>query len=72
MKATIEFDLLNEREDFETFMAGQRLHTAVYEFSMYLRNIEKHQDPQTWPGLDAIREEFYKILDNNGANDTVF
>ena len=73
MKATFEFDLLEEREEYQIYAQAHRLHSAMWDFSQeVLRRLDKYgyfenreMTDEEAKIVEYIREEFYRILRDN-------
>ena len=71
MKITIEFNLENERQDFEYASRGVALYSALQDMNELLRNKCKYgplsEDQQKF--ADELRHEFLQILEDRGVSD---
>lgn len=68
MKATFTFNLPEEQGEYNVFLQANNMHSAIFEFSNFLRARWKHHEPPTEsPGqeYDEIREAFITILNEN-------
>lgn len=73
-KATLEFNLPEEREEYELTVKAGALCSFIFEFSQYLRSQYKYNDTLTEEQhelLEKIREEFYRIMSEYDVHDTV-
>ena len=76
MKATIEFDLLEEREDFERMSKANQLCCVIWDFQQYLRKLYRRDDERlSKMSADHLIEEMYgedgkwwACLDEHGIN----
>lgn len=71
MKATLEFNLPEEREEFDTCNMASSMHCALHELREYLHRKYKHQEPENESRRaehDEIVKEFWDILDSNGID----
>ena len=58
-KATLSFNIPEEREEFEAAVHGGEYKDVIYQIDMRLRNMEKYEDKETITIEDArsmIRE----------------
>jgi hypothetical protein len=65
MKAILEFDLPQDKVEFEAATDAFNLVMAVSAFMHYLRLLEKNVDDTGLVSIDEIRQDFYKILEDN-------
>lgn len=65
MKATLEFDLPEEKEDHCDALKGSEWKWAVDDIINYLRNETKHVDHtvEEYNTLDAVWDKIVKILE---------
>lgn len=70
MKATFEFDLPEDQHEYDIMNQASKMKTMLWEFSQQLRSWEKygHQFKNADDTLYKIREEFYRLLNNNEVN----
>lgn len=66
MKTTIEFNVPEDREEFEMCMAAPRMQTALYDIYQYLRQNTKYA-PDDWSedrrvAFEEMQQEFNRIL----------
>jgi hypothetical protein len=69
MKATLEFNLPDEREVFETAVKGWDYYMVLNDFDQWLRNQIKHNDmlsEQDAERYQKLREKLYDLLDERG------
>lgn len=68
-KATLEFALPEEQEEFDSIEENKRLSLAVYDFYMKIRNLRKYQEDR-WEKLtsEEVYEMFTNALDENDAS----
>lgn len=64
MKGTLEFDLYEERHEFETAVNAGRLLSALCELSRMLRSKIKYEDlSEVEAGIwEEVREKFWDIV----------
>ena len=67
MKAQLEFLLPEENETWEIHMKAADMHSAVWDYAMWLRGICKHGDPEKY-NAEACREKLYEFLNENGVS----
>jgi len=60
MKATIEFNLPEEQDDFDMFNQASNMHNALWEMTQWLRNNTKYAPDNT--SEDTIKA-FYECQD---------
>lgn len=70
MKATLEFDILEERSELEQALNGWRYSLALWELDQYLRGIVKYgnKDMEGMSYSDtaqAIRERLSELMEEN-------
>jgi hypothetical protein len=56
MKAKLEFDLPEEREEFETAVKAGKVESALLEFANWLRAEYKY-GPNKYPNFDGVEQE---------------
>lgn len=63
MKAILEFNLPEEREDYELHCKAVSMHIAIHDFEMWMRKIYKYgsETDQTLT-IEQVRKEFYEIF----------
>lgn len=59
MKATLEFNLPEEQEEFDLANQARSLYCVIYELEDYLRDLVKYKNKETI-NLDELRQ---KIID---------
>lgn len=59
MKATLEFNLPEEQEEFDLVNQARNLYCVIYELEDYLRDLVKYKNKETI-NLDELRQ---KIID---------
>lgn len=65
MKATLEFDLPEEREEHKLALDGGKWMSAIHELDEWMRTTEKHTDIHTME-IGALRKKLYEILEDMG------
>ncbi len=61
MKAILEFDLPDDREDFDTAKDGWRWKSLAQEYANWLRGICKHGNPDEY-NAEKCRDKFHEFL----------
>ena len=68
MKATLEFNLPEEREEFETSVNAYRYKSALWELDNYLRGKIKHapddMHDEFLNALKMVRNELHELTEN--------
>lgn len=68
MKATLEFNLPEEREAFETAVNAHRYKSALWELDQYLRGKIKHapdnMHDEFYNALKVVRAELHQLTEN--------
>lgn len=72
MKATLEFNLPDDQDQFELATNALKWMSFVHEYAEYLRteykyNEHKYTDEQ-YKVLEQVREKFYEMLDEGGLS----
>lgn len=71
MKATLEFNLPEDQNEFELMNDAPRMFCSLIEIERILRNLYKYDETLNESQMDVvekIREEFYQILNENQIN----
>jgi hypothetical protein len=70
MKATLEFTLPEDQNDYEVAIQAQRVQAFLYDFSQQLRSWYKyhHDFKDADDALIQIRDEFYKLSNEHSIN----
>jgi hypothetical protein len=70
MKATLEFTLPEDQNDYEVAIQAQRVQAFLYDFSQQLRSWYKyhHDFKDADDALGQIRDEFYKLSNEHSIN----
>ena len=63
MKAILEFNLPEERDDHVLAVKASNMYGALWDIGQYLRQIDRYMEKQ--PDIEVIRERFYEILSDN-------
>lgn len=72
MKATLEFNLPEENEEFNDSLEGRKWKSFAISFAEYLRQQvkyceEEYTDDQ-YKTLEKIREQFYELLNEDNLS----
>lgn len=69
-KVTIEFQLPEEQHEYEVASQSDKMQSFIWDFSQHLRSWYKygHQFKDADDAVDKIREEFYRLLNDNQVN----
>jgi len=67
MKAILEFNLPEDQAEFDFATQGTNMYAALWDISQELRTLCKYEelDEQEWKMVQAIRDKFHQILQNN-------
>lgn len=70
MKAIFEFDLPADQREYEVMGQATKAQTFLWEFNQQLRAWQKygHTFKDANDALNKIREEFYRLLNENEVN----
>lgn len=61
MRASFEFDLPDENEEYKMHVKASDVHCAVWSFAEWIRGVCKHGNPNDF-NADKCREKFYECL----------
>ena len=69
-KVTFEFDLPEEQREYEVASQATKMQTFLWDYSQQLRAWYKygHTFKDADDALDKIREEFYRLINENQVN----
>lgn len=62
-KAILEFNLPEEREDFELHMNASKYFCAIHDIKNYIRQLNKYDERDTIP-KEELTEKLYALLDD--------
>ncbi len=62
MKILMEFNLPDDREDFDLANKAAWVAARIDDFDNWMRGYVKYQERETWPDLETVRSEFWKIM----------
>lgn len=65
MKATLEFTLPEESEDFDIHMRAVPMYVFIEEFGSFLRRKYKHEEPTSdaaYAEYEAIRDKWFEMV----------
>ena len=67
MKATLEFNLPDDQNEFDLAVQGSKMYLALWDISKELRTLWKYEElsEEEWNMVERIRDKFYEILDDN-------
>jgi len=72
MKATLEYDLPDEQQEFQDAVNGIRWKVSMWELDQRLRAIEKHapdsMDDNEYKAYCKVREMLRECMSENGIN----
>jgi hypothetical protein len=70
MKVTFDFDMSEDRDDFNIYSKAPDMHTALWEMSQYLRRCVKyHQDEYgDYETFSKVQDEFDSILSDHNIS----
>ena len=71
MKAILEFELPEDKEEFDAASKGMDWAIVAWDIDQYIRNrlkyqIEKLDTSSAKEELESLREELHDIMENNG------
>lgn len=70
MKATLEFNLPDDSEDFNIALYGSKWAYVVWQLDQYLRSQIKHpaegMSDDTYKAFDETRDKLYELLNEEG------
>lgn len=66
MKAKFEFDLPEERAEYDVYRQGPALHSAVWNLLEWIRQKRKHSEEES-VSFDALARKVHEILDDEGV-----
>ena len=69
MKATLEFNLPEDRDAYELANKANNLHLVIWDFDQYLRNTLKHGSDEFKESehetIEKIRKQLIDIMEDN-------
>jgi hypothetical protein len=71
MKATIEFNLPDDQEDFQDAVNGQKWRLMVWDFDQHLRSQLKYNDKlseEQYKVYEEIRDMLYQKMNEDGLS----
>jgi hypothetical protein len=74
MKAILEFDLPEERSEFELATKASDLSLVLYDMNNVFRSHLKYDNNPEWHSetVEKIKEEFYRILEEYNLNHLLY
>ena len=67
MKATLEFTLPEDRDEYRTANQAGAMRSALDAFAEYLRGQVKYVEPHERDSMETVRERFYTELSDAGV-----
>ena len=71
MKATLEFQLPEDKHEWDNAVKADAMYSALWDLSQELRTMWKYQEYKTeeeYAIVEAIRDKFYEILNEHSIN----
>lgn len=71
MKATLEFNLPEDKHEWDNAVKADAMYAALWDLSQEFRRMCKYQTFETneeYAIVEAIRDKFYEILNENEIN----
>jgi hypothetical protein len=70
MKATLEFNLPDDKEDYEMMINASKYYLALWNMKQELRSKLKYAElsEQEYEIYEKVRDKYNEILDDNGIN----
>jgi hypothetical protein len=67
MKATLEFNLPDDQNEFDLAVQSGNMYAALWDISQELRTLWKYEElsEEEWKMVDKIRNKFFEILDDS-------
>ena len=67
MKATLEFNLPDDQNEFDMAVQSGIMYAALWVISQELRTLWKYEElsEEEWKMVDKIRNKFFEILDDS-------
>ena len=65
MKATLEFNLPDDNQDFELATKASKLYCTLWEMDQWLRGETKYKDNEQ---LDQVRDKLRELMAGNGID----
>lgn len=62
MKATLEFNLPDDSEEFDNACRATATKDSIEEFRTWLRNVVKYTEKDKWPDAEQILEKHWDFL----------
>lgn len=63
MKATLTFDLPEERSEYEIHHAAMSMYCAMNDFESYLREAERKCEFEDPPDFFKVRQKYFEIFE---------
>jgi hypothetical protein len=70
MKAILEFNLPEDKYEWENAMRADAMYSVLWDLSQELRTLWKYEElsEEEWNMVERIRNKFYEILGDNQIN----
>ena len=71
MKATLEFNLPEDKHEWDNAVRSDAMYAALWDISQELRTMWKYKEYKTeeeFAIVDSIRDKFYEILNEHSIN----
>ena len=67
MKATLEFNLPEEQEEYDITMQAGKMHSVLWDFDQKLRGIVKWEKKgYNLNTVENLRDELHELMNDNG------
>lgn len=66
MKATLKFNLPEDKTEFTCASKSMSIYSAIWEYDQWLRSKIKHEDHPHADTIEEIREKLNETLQDNG------
>jgi len=71
-KATLEFTLPEEKDEFETAVSASKAYSCLWELKNWMRNeLKYNSDKYTEEGIkivEKVEEKFFEIINESGVS----
>lgn len=70
MKATLEFNLPEDKIEWDNAVRADAMYASLWDLSQELRTLWKYEElnDDEWKMVERIRDRFYDILSDNQIN----
>ena len=69
MKATLEYNLPEDQNEFDSANKGPVYKSFIHEFAEYLRNKTKYTDLSKLVTIEEVKDEFWQMLNDSGIEE---